>query len=199
MSKENTNFDVRIALYDGSKKPLANVVFFNDTELLLECQRIKVVRDGNRLYFHRADSTGGIKLSGENVDRLQLWSDYCKVRDLEGRYDLKYDKSVDLYYIDKTEKLSDDDLSRRGSVKGTKQLNHNPGNREKGVNMTVAIPKHKQITVKQKGKEVINVTEQKMTKDAEKVVVTALIALLKTQVKGNNDALSTIKTLENYI
>ena len=59
MSRENTEFDVRVALYDGSKNPLANIVFFNDTELLLECKRVVVVRDGNRLYFHKGDSVQG--------------------------------------------------------------------------------------------------------------------------------------------
>lgn len=194
MSVENTAFDIRIALYDGSKKPLAQIVFYNDTELLLECKRVKVVRDGNRLYFHKADSTGGIKLSTATKDRLQLWSDYSKVKDLEGRYDLKYDKSVDLYYIDKSEKISEDDLSRRGSVKGTKQLNHNPGKREKGEQKIMA-----PVKITEKGKKAVEIVQRKEKESNNVVVVKALVALLKTQVKGNAEALSTIDTLEKFI
>lgn len=195
MSKENTAFDVRIALYDGSKKPLAQIVFYNDTELLLECKRVKVVRDGNRLYFHKADSVAGsIKLSTATKDRLQLWSDYSKVKDLEGRYDLKYDKSVDLYYIDKSEKISEDDLSRRGSVKGTKQLNHNPGKREKGEQRIMA-----PVKITEKGKKAVEIVQRKEKESNNVVVVKALVALLKTQVKGNAEALSTIDTLEKFI
>ena len=64
MSKDNTSYDVRVALYDGTRNPLALVQFFNDCELLLECKRIIVVRDGSRLYFHKGDTVkGSIKLS----------------------------------------------------------------------------------------------------------------------------------------
>ena len=199
MSRENTEFDVRVALYDGSKNPLANIVFFNDTELLLECKRVVVVRDGNRLYFHKGDSVqGSVKISGRDNDRLQLWSDYSKVRDLEGRYDLKYDKDQDIYYIDKTEKLSDDDIRLRGTRKGLKQLNHNPGNRgQKGdLEMTVAISKTKK-TPTSKQPNIMKMVNKK--DETNEVVVKALLELLKTQVVGNDNAINTIKTLEQFI
>lgn len=200
MSRDNTEYDVRVALYDGTKTPLANIVFFNDCELLLECERVLIRRDGNRLYFTKGDKTAGsVKLSTKSKDRLQLWKDYSKVRDLEGRYDLKYDNLCDTYYIDKSEILSDDDISRRGTIKGVKHLNHNPGNREKGTQMTVAIPKTKTPQLTEKGKSTVANAEKQSTQEAQQVVVKALLALLKTQVKGNKDALSTISALENYI
>lgn len=195
MSKENTSYDVRVALYDGTKNPLGLVQFFNDCELLLECKRITVVRDGSRLYFHKGDTVkGSIKLSG-NGDKLQLWKDYSKVRDMEGNYDLRYDKDVDLYYLDKDNKLSEH--IHRAPVKGIKQLNHNNGNREKvelkGEQIVTAI-------LKDRGKKVVeNAQKQKKEEDANSVVVRALVELLKTQVKGNSEALSTIDVMEKFI
>lgn len=194
MSKECTEYDVRIALYKGTKAPLANIVFFNDTELMLECKRVTVVRDGNRLYFHKGDATKGIKLTGKDVKNcLQLWSDYSKVRDLEGYYDLKYDKDQDLYYIDKQEKLSDHE--HKFELRGTKQLNHNPGTREKRGEQVMT------VTIKDRGQKAAqNMPKQTVAKNvATNVVVKALITLLKTQVEGNADALSTIDALEKFI
>ncbi len=190
MSKENTECDVRVALYDGSKNPLTHIVFFNDCELLLESRRITVVRDGNRLYFHKGDNiVGSIKLSTKDKNTLQLWKDYGKTRDLEGTYDLKYDAELDLYYIDKQEKLGE--YFHHVVHKGTKQLNHNPGNRkpEKGVEKVMS-----PVTVKKPIKMPIE------TKDkAKEVVVKALFELLKTQIKGNDDAMFTVNTLETYM
>lgn len=195
MSKDNTNFDVRIALYEASKKNIANIIFFNETELLLECNRVTLVRDGDRLYFHKGDGiVGSVKFSTPYKDKLQLWKDYSKVRDLEGRYDLKYDKDHDMYYIDKSEKLSEDDLSRRGTIKGTKQLNHNSGKREK-KGETIVAP----IKITPKGKQVVEVAKTQKKETSKNVVVQALIALLRTQVDGNADALSTIDALEKFI
>ena len=194
MSKENTNCDVIVKLYEASRTPIAHIVFFNDCELLLECKRVTVVRDGNRLYFHKGDSVkGSIKFSGNN-STLQLWKDYSKVRDLEGRYDLKYDKEHDLYYIDKQEKLNE--YIHHVSRKGVKQLNHNPGNREKielkGEQIVTAI-------LKDRGKKVIETAQKQKKEDDNTVVVKALMQLLKTQVKGNSEALSTIEVMEKFI
>ena len=192
MSKECTEYDVRIALYKGTKAPLANIVFFNDTELMLECKRVTVVRDGNRLYFHNGDATNGIKLTGKDSKNcLQLWSDYSKVRDLEGYYDLKYDKDSDLYYIDKQEKLSDHE--HKFELRGTKQLNHNPGNREKRGEQVMT------VSIKDRGQKVAENAKKVNKNEATNVVVKALITLLKTQVEGNADALSTIDALEKFI
>jgi len=194
MSKENTNYDVRIALYDGTKNPIANIQFFNDCELLLECKRITVIRDGSRLYFHKGDSVkGSIKLSGSG-EKLQLWKDYSKVRDMEGKYDLKYDKERDLYYIDKENKLSNH--IHRSPVKGVKQLNHNVGNREhvelKGEQIVTAI-------IKDRGKKAVENANKQKKADENSLVVKALMQLLKTQVKDNAEALSTIEVIEKFI
>lgn len=192
MSKECTEYDVRVALYKGTKAPLANVLFFNDTELMLECKRVTIVRDGNRLYFHKGDATKGIKLTGkDDKNCLQLWSDYSKVRDLEGYYDLKYDKDSDLYYIDKQEKLSDH--KHKFELRGTKQLNHNPGNREKRGEQVMT------VSIKDRGQKVAENAKKANKNEATNVVVKALITLLKTQVEGNADALSTIDALEKFI
>ena len=196
MSKENTNCDVIVKLYDASKTQIAHIVFFNDCELLLECKRVTVVRDGNRLYFHKGDSVkGSIKFSGNNDDNiLQLWKDYSKVRDLEGRYDLKYDKEHDLYYIDKNEKLNE--YIHHVSRKGVKQLNHNPGNRVqeelKGEKIVTAI-------LKDRGKKVVETVNKQKKDDETALVLKALMQLLKTQVKGNSEALSTIDVMEKFI
>ena len=194
MSKENTSYDVRVALYDGTRNPLALVQFFNDCELLLECKRIIVVRDGSRLYFHKGDTVkGSIKLSGSG-DKLQLWKDYSKVRDMEGNYDLRYDKDVDLYYLDKDNKLSEH--IHRAPVKGTKQLNHNAGNREtvelKGEQIVTAI-------LKDRGKKVVETAQKQKGANEKVLVVKALMQLLKTQVRDNAEALSTIEVMENFI
>lgn len=194
MSSENTNYDVRIALYDGTRNPLALVQFFNDCELLLECKRVTVVRDGNRLYFHKGDNVkGSIKLSSDG-NKLQLWKDFSKVRDLEGNYDLKYDKEHDLYYVDKENKLSEH--IHRSPIKGVKQLNHNPGNREtvelKGEQIVTAI-------LKDRGKKAVEIAQKQKKETSKVVVVNALVALLKTQVVGNEDALATIDALEKFI
>lgn len=192
MSKECTEYDVRVALYKGTKGPLANVLFFNDTELMLECKRVTVVRDGNRLYFHKGDATKGIKLTGtDSKNCLQLWSDYSKVRDLEGYYDLKYDKDSDLYYIDKQEKLSDHE--HKFELRGTKQLNHNPGNREKRGEQVMT------VSIKDRGQKVAENAKKANKNEATNVVVKALITLLKTQVKDNSEALATIDALEKFI
>lgn len=195
MSKEHTDCDVVVKLYDGSKSKIAHITFFNDCEQLLECKRVTVVRDGNRLYFHKGDAVkGSIKLSGADKSTLQLWSDYSKVRDLEGRYDLKYDKERDIYYIDKQEKLNE--YIHHVVRKGVKQLNHNPGNREPaqltGEKVMTAI-------INNKGKKVIEVAKKQSKEATNTVVVKALLELLKTQVKGNEDALSTIEVMEKFM
>ena len=188
MSKENTNYDVSIKIYDGSKQMLAHIKFFNDCELLLDSDRIRVKRDGNRLLFIK--DAGGVKFS-QKSDTLQLWADVSKVRDMEGNYDLKYDKDLQQYYVDKSERISD--CTYTSPKKGMKQLNHNPGNREKGVHRVLS------VAINDKGKKVAEIQNINKTNEEKKVVAKALLQLLKTQLKGNNDALSTIYTLENYI
>ena len=196
MSKESTSCDVQVRLYDGTKAPVTHVIFFNDCELLLECKRVTVVRDGSRLYFHKGDSVkGSIKLSGKDAANiLQLWKDYSKTRDLEGRYDLKYDKDQDLYYIDKNEKLNE--YIHHHSIKGVKQANHNPGNRVqeelKGEKIVTAI-------LKDRGKKAVETATKQKKDDETALVVKALMQLLKTQVKGNSEALVTIDVMEKFI
>ena len=194
MSKESTSCDVQIRLYDGSRAPVAHIIFFNDCELLLECKRVIVVRDGNRLYFHKGDSVkGSIKFSAKGTT-LQLWKDYIKVKDLEGRYDLKYDKDSDIYYIDKQEKLNE--YIHHRSIKGCKQIQHNPGNREKvelkGEQIVTAI-------LKDRGKKAVETANRQKKADENSLVVKALMQLLKTQVEGNAEALSTIEVMEKFI
>ena len=211
MSKENTGYDVSIALYSVSKGKgnAAVVTFFNDTELVLDCTRVKLVRDGDKLYFHRGDLVkDSIKLSGyayaDCKNLLQLHTDYSKVKDMEGTYDLKYDKDVDLYYIDKQECVSAY-IHKNPSRKGIKQLNHNPGEREKRGEYVMS-PR-----LTDKGKSVANAKQvEKQEQESSKkkvmektaattIVIKALINLLKVQVEGNEDALSTIDALEKYI
>ena len=192
MSKENTEFDVRVAVYDCTHRAVTNIYFFNDCESILESKRVKVVRDDNRLYFTKGDAVkGSIKLSGRDKNTLQLWSDYSKTRDLEGNYDLKYDSKLDMYYIDKDNKLSD--ARYKTSTKGIPQNNHNPQRekREGEQVMTVAI--------KDRGKKVVETTQKQKKEDENSLVVKALMQLLKTQVKGNSEALSTIEVIEKFI
>lgn len=191
MSTDNTNCDVQVKMYDGSKHLLAHITFFNDCEALFNGDRIRLDRDGNRLFFNE-DPTG-VKFSGKGKDknRLQLWADVRKVQDLEGEYDLKFDGEKSIYYIDKTEMLSD--CKYQASMKGTKQLNHNPGNREKGVQ------RMSPVTIKENGKKLVEnqkLAEEKIAKDR---VVSALMALLRTQIKGNMEALATLTTLDAYL
>ena len=201
MSRDNIECDVRIAHYKTSKGNSANILFFNDSELLLDCKRVKLVRDGSRLYFHRGDSvSGSIKLSGKNAANiLQLYLDYDKVKDMEGVYDIKYDKEFDLYYIDKDERIGNCNYKGLGSRLGIKQLNHNPGSREKRGEYVMT------ATLTENAKKMVvgtKVTEKKTTVSktaATTVVIKALISLLRIQVEGNDEALSTIDALENYI
>ena len=197
MSKENYDYDIRVVLYDSTKANIAQIVFFNDVDVLLECKRVKIVRDGDKLYFHKGDTvSGSIKLSGKNKNILQIQRDYNKVKDLEGLYDAKYDKDLDLYYIDKTEKLSEYD-GHKYTVKGTVQSVHNVGERDKRgeVIMTAKLTEN--------GKKVAEnykIVRESSKKDlATGVVVNALITLLKTQVEGNTDAMATIEALEKFI
>lgn len=191
MSRENYDYDVRVVLYDATKGNTAQIVFFNDVDVLLECSRIKIVRDGDKLYFHNGDVvSGSIKLSGHSKNTLQIQADYDKVKDLEGLYDVKYDNKLDLYYIDKTEKLSDYD-GHKYFRKGIVQSVHNVGEREKRgeVIMTAELT--------DKGKKVV---ENGKNKNAGKdVVVKALLTLLRIQVEDNSDAISTIEALEKFI
>ena len=197
MSKENYDYDVRVVLYDSTKANIAQIVFFNDAEIALECSRVKIVRDGNRLYFHKGDAvSGSIKLSGKNKNILQLQADFDKVRDLEGLYDARYDKNLDLYYIDKTEKLSEYD-GHKYTVKGTVQSVHNVGERDKRgeVIMTAKLTENGK-----KAAENYKIVRESSKKDlATGVVVNALITLLKTQVVNNDEALATIEALEKFI
>lgn len=192
MSKDNTEFDVRVAVYDCTHRAVTNIYFFNDCEHLLESKRVKIVREDNRLYFTKGDAVkGSIKLSGRDKNTLQLWSDYSKTRDLEGNYDLKYDNKMDMYYIDKDNKLSD--ARYKTSTKGIPQNNHNP-QREKREGehvMTVAI--------KPKAQKMIEKVNVQKNVNENALVVKALMQLLKTQVKGNAEALSTIEVVEKFI
>ena len=190
MSRENTEYDVRVVLYDSTKANIAQIVFFNDVDVLLECKRVKIVRDGNRLYFHKGDAvSGSIKLSGSHKNILQLQADFDKVRDLEGVYDAKYDKNLDLYYIDKTEKLSEYD-GHKYNIKGTVQSVHNVGKREprEEVIMTAKLTEQGRKTMEHSRKE-----------KESNIVIKALITLLKTQVEGNDDAIKTIEALEKFV
>ena len=104
---------------------------------------------------------------------------------------MKYDKDQDLYYIDKQEKLSDHE--HKFELRGTKQLNHNPGNREKRGEQVMT------VSIKDRGQKVAENAKKANKNEATNVVVKALITLLKTQVEGNADALSTIDALEKFI
>ena len=183
MSRDNVNFDVRVAIYDGSKHPLCNIKFYNDCEILLDGERFSLERDGDRLYI--VPDPSGVKLSCKTKDTLQIWKDFSKTRDLEGTYDLKYDSAKARYFIDKSQKISDHE--HKSILKGTKQLNHNSGEREKRP-MTV--------TITDKGRSLV---EKQKKKEKEDVVIRALFALLKEQVKDNADALSTIEVLEKVV
>lgn len=197
MSKESTEQDVRVVLYDTSKQKMAYIMFFNDTELLLDCERVKIFRDGDKLYFTKGDGNipGSVKLSGKRYDVLQIVLDYNLLIDLEGNYDLKCDTYRQHYYISKSEKLSDYEHVR--SIKDCKQLNHNPGVREKGVykkgesSMTAILT--------DKGKKVAENAIKQKQQQKKTAVVKALWELLKVQVTDNEDALSTIELLEKYI
>lgn len=198
MSRENTECDVKIALYQTSKGRAANIYFFNDNEMLLECKRVKLIRDGSKLYFHKGDSvSGSIKFSGRCTNVLQMYTDYDKVKDMEGTYDIKYDKEFDLYYIDKEERVGDYEYKGLGTRLGNKQLNHNPGNREKRGEyiMTAALTDNAKKIV-EKSKETKTATNKTA---ATTVVIKALVSLLRLQVDGNEEALSTIDALETYI
>ena len=204
MSKESTSYDVKVALYDVSKGKAALIEFYNDSEALFDCKRIKLVRDEDRLYFHRGDLVkDSIKLSGHTYNGyknlLQLYSDYSKVEDMEGYYNLKFDSEMDLYYIDKQQVLSP--YIRRGDTrKGVKQLNHNPGDREKRGDyiMTATLKEPAKKIVENKKQQEVQ-TKSMEQRTATTIVIKALINLLKTQVEGNEEALSTIDALEKYI
>lgn len=193
MSKECTEYDVRIAIYDSARDGhVVHISFFNDSELLLESKRVKLTREGTKVYFsdgeHIKDS---VKFSGANANILQLYAGYGLVKDMEGLYDLKFDQAKNVYYIDKIEKLADYDHETK--LLGTKQLNHNNGVREKREDIIV------DIALKDSAKKIVDAKNVSRQEDARVVVVNALIALLKTQVVGNKDALSTIDTLEKYL
>ena len=194
MSKECTEYDVRVVLYDSARdgRHIAHILFFNDSELLLESKRVKLSREGTKVYFsdgeHIKDS---VKLSGRDTNILQLYAYYGLVKDMEGLYDLKFDQSKNAYYIDNAEKLADYDHEVKKL--GTKQLNHNNGVREKREDIIV------DVALKDSAKKIVNAKNVEKQEDARVVVVNALIALLKTQVVGNKDALSTIETLEKYL
>ena len=193
MSKECTEYDVRIAIYGSTRdEHIAHISFFNDSELLLDSKRVKLSRSGTRLYFNNGEHIkDSIKLSGANTNTLQLYAGYGLVKDMEGLYDLKFDQDKNTYYIDKSEKLADYDHETR--LLGTKQLNHNNGVREKREDIIV------DIALKDSAKKIVDAKNVSRQEDARVVVVNALIELLKTQVVGNKEALSTIETLEKYL
>ena len=82
------------------------------------------------------------------------------------------------------------------SRKGVKQLNHNPGNREKvelkGEQIVTAI-------LKDRGKKAVETAQKQKKEDENSLVVKALMQLLKTQVKGNSEVLSTIEVMEKFV
>lgn len=196
MSKENPDYDVRVVLYDSTKANIAQIVFFNDIDVLLECERVKIVRDGDRLYFHKGDAvSGSIKLSGLYKNILQIQKDFDKVKDLEGIYDVKHDNKLDMFYIDRNERLADYD-GHKYFMKGVKQLNHNAGEREERGEIVMAA----QLT--EKGRKVVEAHQKEVARQSvtpTEIVIKALVALLKTQVEGNIDALTTIEALEKFI
>lgn len=195
MSKECTEYDLKIALYHTSKGNMAVIQFFNDTEILLDCTRITLIRKEDNLYFYNGDSDKrSIKLSGRFHNVLQSNSDYSKIEDMEGFYDLKFDQTEAAYYVSKRELLCEYSHKGTGRI-GLKYLNYNSGTREKRGEYTMT------AILTESGKKII---ESKQSKDIpvtsdDTIVRKALINLLKLQVADNNDALSTINTLENYI
>ena len=185
MSRDNVDYDVRIAIYDGSKHPLCNIKFYNDCEMLLDGERFSLERDGDRLYI--VPDPSGVKFSCKTKDTLQIWKDFSKTRDLEGTYDLKYDGAKARYFIDKSQKISDHE--HKSILKGTKQLNHNSGEREK----------RPAVVITDKGKRMVETMNKQESKENKTVVVKALLSLLKSQVKDNKEALNTVDALEKFI
>lgn len=201
MSSERTEYDVIVALYDAKKQKMANITFYNDTELLLNCTRVLIVREGDRLYFQNADSIhgrvkGSVKITGKKHNVLQSVLGYDLAKDMEGNYDLKYDKDAGMYYVDKNEIISEHE--HVCSFKGRVVANYNNGNREKpGTSIKASVTKNGRGFIEMKSKPI----EEPKIEETD-ILAEALLALLKEQVSellGNEKALKTLSLLSYYI
>ena len=193
MARERTDCDVTVAIYDTTKQTMTVISFFNDTQLLLDCKRVKLIREGDLLYFEKGDDVvGSVKLSGEFNDKIQICKDYDMFKDMQGKYDLKHDTQRNVYYINLQEKVGE--YHPKFRLKGTKQLNHNPGVRE-----YVKIGPRTKVSLTEHGRRVVEDVRKQEQKEKTSIVVKALIELLKSEIAGNAEALSTVETLEKYI
>lgn len=200
MSIENTKFDVKVSTYNCGKGLCTLITFYNDMETMLDCERVKLELVGERLYFWQGDGVkGSTKLSGAKYSKnnLFLYAMAEKVATMEGVYDLDYDGENNAYYIDKSRRITDTPYNAgKDKFKGRKQLNHNPGDR-KAANLTI------DFNLTERGQMVVEKAKEKKVEDnkakTKEVVVKALFALLRIQVEGNKEALTTIDTIENFI
>lgn len=178
--------DLRVAIYDTGKGDVANITFYNDMHKLLDCKRVKFTFIGDCCYFINGDdSVRSCVLSEKaSVATIQVQRNIEQLKRFEGEYlQLNYDNITHAYYINLNDKLS---TTYTCTKKGTTINREKSDMRDANVIKPV-LP-------------VDNVTKKSAAQiNAEKIVISALFALLETQVSDNADALATIKTMRNYI
>lgn len=190
--------DVRVAFYECTKGNMCHIAFYNELYKLLECKRVKLLLDGDRLYFRNGDSVPGSLALVESGNRgvISVQKNLEDLKPFEGEYtSMLFDASNDTYYIDRTRKLTTTygpenktSRARQSSlVKGVDamKIHTKPINAPVMSGLANAL-----VAPKEKSEAQIN---------AEKVIVSALLTLLETQITDNPDAMATLTTLRNYI
>ena len=128
------DYDVRISVYKNTKynRNIATVIFANDVDQLLDADRIRIMKKGNKLYFvPNVDKSVALSNS-----KLQLYKavevGHCE--EFAGVYPLEYDDDAKIYYV------SLDHKSMQNFGKSNANIPHPSYNRSKKPRAEVKIP-----------------------------------------------------------
>lgn len=196
------DYDVKIMGYDCTKTPNIVITFYNDIHHVLDCNRVNIIVDGDRVIFKPGDnSKNSIKFSGkfEHSQKLMTSKNYEELSKFIGVYDLQYDQLSGFYFISTETWRLASTQEDYGYRKGKQQFQHNVGN-NKGPK-EVFIEHTKPHIEKEKNMDNQTIRKTSAEKNAEAVVRSALLQLMETQLKEEKcaEALATLTTLKNYI
>lgn len=124
-SKTHTEFDSEVIVYQILKKKEKNfykVVFKflknSAYKIVPDGEYIVLAKDGSRIYFKQCKSQHGFKLmsSGATVKYFEVKTSVLNLDEsVFGEYNLEYDSSLGLHYIDFNRKFSQE-LSWKGKI-----------------------------------------------------------------------------------
>lgn len=113
--KKETDVVVRYYPETGKGHEIGLILFKNETDKLIEHERVELVLDGESLYFTHSHDGSGLRL---NNGKIQLWTLAWMARDWQGEYPLTYDINKGCYKISRCDKQELESDPKYGSRLG---------------------------------------------------------------------------------